>query len=207
MTIPEDHPVRLDFDSPIPEYSWEQISRQDDVAGAETSGSDEDDGRTVRRGVTSGWSTAVDSSRVSKYNRDSSLTDRLVDTPRYPGFSSNAASSSTQVPQLQPSSQSMMPDPSVVPTPLMSNPMMLPMTTPMLAPMMPMQNPLMNPMMFPQQFPQVARPAATSVQAMAASQTQFLRDFLRGVGVPDRELQGSFAELMGIARSRMTGNR
>lgn len=79
--------------------------------------------------------------------------------------------------------------------------------------MITVQNPMMNPYMMTQpmvpqvpKVPQMPR-SIPPAQVASASQMEFFKNFLRGPRIPENELQGSYAELTGIAPNRMGGNR
>ena len=58
----------------------------------------------------------------------------------------------------------------------------------------------------PQMVPAPRMPRSVPApQTAALSQLEATRVFLRGLGVPESELQGSYAELMDVARRRMSG--
>ena len=133
--------------------------------------------------------------------------------------SAGAPSSSISQPiQYHPASAPSMPVPSanlpplptvpqVLPMPQPSYPMHVPMGYPATLPPVQVQH---NPYVVPQQVQRMPQAYPSTIQpggsaATAFGQTEMLRNLLRGLGVDESELQGSYHDLMVLARSRMGG--
>ena len=102
LQMPLDHPIRFDFETAIPAYTWAQVSREGADDADIDSGSDEDeirhdDNPGPRQ---SGWSAAVDSSAgSSSYNQDRSLVNRFDAAQHFPSYYSSAGAPSSSISQ------------------------------------------------------------------------------------------------------------
>ncbi|MEM9094860.1 MAG: hypothetical protein AAGC62_07800, partial [Pseudomonadota bacterium] len=219
--LPEGHPTGLDFQSDIPEYTFDSITAGSRDVYSDDSEYDMADDE---------WSNAVGPTQPVSAPRVSSNPIDLSGAPRHPSYglpgSSNAPTnvapgnhmgSSVQPPVATSTLPVQMPQVPSVPITVPSHPSFQAPFNPFpphvpagLLPYHVQPSPYAPPMVMPQQFtPSTGMsfnaPTVPQVPS-AAQQTEVVRTFLRQAGVPESQLGGTYSDLMAIMRG-LTGPR